>query len=58
LQVAIPAAVAGTDPDVSLAETNSFPVSNSTIVHGNGTMNPVLAYSVDENGILEMAQKK
>ena len=35
-----------------------FPVSDSTIVYGNGTSNPVVSYAVSENGVLEMAQKK
>jgi hypothetical protein len=44
--------------DVSVAETNAFPVSDSTIIYGNGTMNAVVAYAVEEDGVLEMAQKK
>ena len=36
----------------------NFPVSDSTIVYGNGTSNPVVSYAVSENGVLEMAQKK
>jgi len=53
VQLAIPG---GTD--VSVAETNAFPVSDSTIIYGNGTMNAVVAYAVEEDGVLEMAQKK
>lgn len=44
--------------DVTEGETNQFPVSDSTIIYGNGTFNPALAYAVEENGVLEMAQKK
>jgi len=39
-------------------ETNTFPVSDSTIMYGNGTMNPAVAYAVDEDGVLELAQMK
>ena len=42
---------------VSDAETNEFPVSDSTIVFGNGTLNPAMVYCVDE-GPVEMGQKK
>jgi len=52
-QLAIPS---GTD--TTQAETNAFPVSDSTIIYGNGTLNPAIAYAVEENGVLEMAQKK
>jgi len=54
-QLAIPANAGG---DTSVAETNVFPVSDSTIIYGNGTMNAVVAYAVEEDGVLEMAQKK
>ena len=42
---------------VDEAETNTFPVSNSTRVFGNGTTNPIVVYPLDD-GPIEMAQKK
>ena len=47
---------AGNDTKSSLSY--NFPVSDSTVVHGNGTSNPIVSYAVSENGVLEMAQKK
>lgn len=44
--------------DSSSSLSYGFPVSDSTIVYGNGTSNPVVSYAVSENGVLEMAQKK
>lgn len=50
--------VFATGPDISKAWAATFAVSDSTIVYGNGTSNPVVSYAVSENGVLEMAQKK
>jgi hypothetical protein len=47
-----------TGTNLNDAEANTFPVSNSTRIYGNGTSNPVVAYACQENGIIEMAQKK
>lgn len=44
--------------DTSKSWSATFAVSDSTIVYGNGTSNPVVSYAVSENGVLEMAQKK
>lgn len=44
--------------DTSKSWSAIFAVSDSTIVYGNGTSNPVVSYAVSENGVLEMAQKK
>lgn len=38
-------------------ENNTFPVSDSTTVFGNGTTNPAVVYSIDD-GPIELAQKK
>jgi hypothetical protein len=46
-----------TGTDSTHAETNTYAVSDSTRVYGNGTTNPVVGYACDEN-IIEMAQKK
>ena len=53
VQIAIPSGI-----DTSQGETNAYPVSDSTIIYGNGTMNPVLSYAVEEDRVLEMQQKK
>lgn len=50
--------VFATGTDISKAWAATFAVSDSTIVYGNGTSNPVVSYAVSENGVLEMAQKK
>ncbi len=50
--------VFATGTDISKAWSATFAVSDSTIVYGNGTSNPVVSYAVSENGVLEMAQKK
>lgn len=50
--------VFATGNDFSQAWSATFAVSDSTIVYGNGTSNPVVSYAVSENGVLEMAQKK
>lgn len=44
--------------DTSKSWNAAFAVSDSTVVHGNGTSNPIVSYAVSENGVLEMAQKK
>lgn len=44
--------------DTSKSWSATFAVSDSTVVHGNGTSNPIVSYAVSENGVLEMAQKK
>lgn len=43
--------------DVSTVNKPGYPVSDSTTVYGNGTMNPIVVYSVDD-GPVEMAQRK
>ncbi|MDY5123043.1 MAG: Ig-like domain-containing protein [Treponema sp.] len=42
---------------VSAVNKPGYPVSDSTTVYGNGTMNPIVVYSVDD-GPVEMAQRK
>ena len=59
LQKAVPAKSGSQviSKDVTVVNKSSYPVSDSTTVYGNGTMNPIVVYSVDD-GPVEMAQRK
>ncbi len=43
--------------DSSASDSGTYTICKATLVHGNGTANPVLGYGV-EDGFIEMAQKK
>lgn len=59
VQIAIPAKNGTTrvTSDVSAVNKSSYPVSDSTTVYGNGTMNPAVVYSVDD-GPIQLAQRR
>jgi hypothetical protein len=48
----------GTNTVTTDTSANGWPVSPGRRIFGNGTLNPAVSYAVNENGILEMAQKK
>lgn len=43
--------------DSSASDSGTYTICKATLVHGNGTANPVLGYGV-EDGFIEMAQKR
>lgn len=59
VQIAIPAQIGKTSVTsvVSAVSKSSYPVSDSTTVYGNGTMNPAVVYSVDD-GPIQLAQRR